>query len=56
MVYLLNREISVDVDMSTAGCGMNVAFFFVGMEADGGFIFVDYVCTVCLTCFYTRKG
>lgn len=36
MVYLLNREISVDVDMSTAGCGINVAFFFVGMEADGG--------------------
>jgi hypothetical protein len=36
MVYLLNREISVDVDLSTAGCGINVAFFFVGMEADGG--------------------
>nr|CAH0102996.1 unnamed protein product [Daphnia galeata] len=36
MVYLLNREISFDVDLSTVGCGLNAAFFFVGMDADGG--------------------
>ena len=36
MVYLLNREISFDVDLSTVGCGLNVAFFFVAMDADGG--------------------
>ncbi|KAK4037222.1 hypothetical protein OUZ56_029261 [Daphnia magna] len=36
MVYLLNRELSFDVDLSTVGCGLNAAFFFVAMEADGG--------------------
>lgn len=36
MVYLLNRELSFDVDLSTVGCGINAAFFFVGMNADGG--------------------
>ena len=36
MVYLLNREISFDVNLSTVGCGLNAAFFFVGMDADGG--------------------
>ena len=38
MVYLLNREISFDVDLSTVGCGLNAAFFFVGMDSDGGLI------------------
>jgi hypothetical protein len=36
MVYLLNREISFDVDLSTVGCGFDASFFFVGMEEDGG--------------------
>lgn len=33
---LLGNEIAVDVDLSTVVCGINAAFYFVAMEADGG--------------------
>ncbi|KEY69368.1 hypothetical protein S7711_08126 [Stachybotrys chartarum IBT 7711] len=33
---LLGNEIAVDVDLSTVVCGLNAAFYFVAMEADGG--------------------
>jgi hypothetical protein len=36
MFYLLNREITFDVEMSTVGCGRNAAIDFTGMPADGG--------------------
>jgi hypothetical protein len=36
MVYLLNRELSFDVDLSTVGCGFDASLFFVAMEEDGG--------------------
>jgi cellulose 1,4-beta-cellobiosidase len=33
---LLNNEFAFDVDLSTVGCGLNAALYFVAMEADGG--------------------
>ena len=36
MFYLLNMELSFEVDMSTLGCGMNSALYFITMESDGG--------------------
>lgn len=33
---LLNNEFTFDVDLSTVGCGLNSALYFVAMEADGG--------------------
>lgn len=35
MFYLLNRELSFDVDMSSMGCGMNSALYFSAMQEDG---------------------
>jgi hypothetical protein len=36
MFYLLNKELSFDVDVSACGCGMNSALYFISMESDGG--------------------
>ena len=36
MFYLLNQEISVDVDTSAAGCGINFTIYLISMQADGG--------------------
>jgi cellulose 1,4-beta-cellobiosidase len=36
MFYLLNKELSLDVDMSTVGCGMDTALYLIAMESDGG--------------------
>lgn len=33
---LLNNEFAFDVDLSTVGCGINSALYFVEMDADGG--------------------
>jgi cellulose 1,4-beta-cellobiosidase len=33
---LPNKEFSFDVDLSTVGCGLNAALYFVSMDADGG--------------------
>ncbi|CEG47451.1 glycosyl hydrolase family 7 protein [Plasmopara halstedii] len=33
---LLNKEFTFDVDVSTLGCGLNGAIYFVDMEPDGG--------------------
>jgi len=33
---LLNNELAFDVDLSTIGCGLNSALYFVEMDADGG--------------------
>lgn len=33
---LLGNELAFDVDLSTVGCGLNSALYFVAMEADGG--------------------
>lgn len=35
MFYLLNRELSFEVDMANMGCGMNAALYFIAMQADG---------------------
>lgn len=34
--HLLNQEFTFDVDVSTMGCGVNGALYFVEMDADGG--------------------
>lgn len=34
--YLLNRELSFTIDLSTVGCGQNAALYFTAMPADGG--------------------
>jgi cellulose 1,4-beta-cellobiosidase len=36
MFKLLNREVSIDVDLSSLPCGTNAAAYFVEMPADGG--------------------
>jgi cellulose 1,4-beta-cellobiosidase len=36
MFKLLNQEFAFDVDVSTLGCGLNGALYFVEMDADGG--------------------
>ena len=36
MFKLLNREFTVDVDVSNLPCGLNGALYFVEMDADGG--------------------
>ena len=36
MFKMLGQEISFDVDLSTVGCGLNAALFFVAAPADGG--------------------
>nr|CAH0103911.1 unnamed protein product [Daphnia galeata] len=37
MFYLLNKELSFEVDVSACGCGMNsAALYFITMETDGG--------------------
>jgi len=36
MFQMLGQEISFDVDLSTVGCGLNAAIFFVAAPADGG--------------------
>lgn len=36
MFHLLNREFTFDADVSTLGCGLNGALYFVEMDADGG--------------------
>jgi len=36
MFKLLNREFTIDVDVSTLECGLNGAVYFVEMQADGG--------------------
>eukprot|EP00418_Pyrodinium_bahamense_P033598 CAMPEP_0179153742 /NCGR_PEP_ID=MMETSP0796-20121207/74781_1 /TAXON_ID=73915 /ORGANISM="Pyrodinium bahamense, Strain pbaha01" /LENGTH=462 /DNA_ID=CAMNT_0020855051 /DNA_START=18 /DNA_END=1403 /DNA_ORIENTATION=+ len=36
MFKLLNREFTLDIDVSTLECGLNGAVYFVEMEADGG--------------------
>ena len=36
MFYLKNRELSLDVDYSSLGCGLNGAVYFVEMDQDGG--------------------
>lgn len=36
MFYLKNRELSIDVDYSNIGCGLNGAIYFVEMDEDGG--------------------
>lgn len=36
MFYLLNHEITFDVDLSTVGCGLNAAIDLTRMPADGG--------------------
>merc|ERR1712227_869996 len=33
---LKNKEFTFDVDLSTLGCGINGALYFVEMDADGG--------------------
>ena len=36
MFALLNQELRFDVDLSTWGCGLNAALYFVAMPEDGG--------------------
>ena len=36
MFYLKNRELCLDVDYSSLGCGLNGAVYFVEMDQDGG--------------------
>jgi cellulose 1,4-beta-cellobiosidase len=36
MFTLLNNELAFDIDISTLGCGLNGALFFVQMDEDGG--------------------
>ncbi|KAI9550245.1 hypothetical protein GHT06_001532 [Daphnia sinensis] len=36
MFYLLNKELSFEVDVTATGCGMNSALYFITMESDGG--------------------
>eukprot|EP00418_Pyrodinium_bahamense_P092229 CAMPEP_0179041544 /NCGR_PEP_ID=MMETSP0796-20121207/16210_1 /TAXON_ID=73915 /ORGANISM="Pyrodinium bahamense, Strain pbaha01" /LENGTH=841 /DNA_ID=CAMNT_0020737909 /DNA_START=55 /DNA_END=2581 /DNA_ORIENTATION=- len=36
MFKLLNKEFTIDVDVSSLECGLNGAVYFVEMEADGG--------------------
>jgi len=36
MFNMLNKEFTLDVDVSTLECGLNGAVYFVEMEADGG--------------------
>jgi cellulose 1,4-beta-cellobiosidase len=36
MFKLLNKEISVTLDVSTLPCGTDASFYFSEMEADGG--------------------
>ena len=36
MFYLLNKELSFEVDVTACGCGMNYALYFISMESDGG--------------------
>ena len=36
MFDLIGNEFTFDVDLSTVGCGLNSALYFVAMEADGG--------------------
>lgn len=36
MFDLIGNEFTFDVDLSTVGCGINSALYFVAMEADGG--------------------
>jgi len=36
MFYLLNNELSFDIDLSTVGCGLNTALYFSAMPRDGG--------------------
>jgi hypothetical protein len=42
MFYLLNNEITFDVDLSNVGCGMNAAIDFTRMPFDGGKIKYNY--------------
>ena len=36
MFYLLNRELTFTIDLSTVGCGLNAALNLDAMPADGG--------------------
>ena len=36
MFNMKNKEISVEVDLSTLPCGVNGDLYFVSMEEDGG--------------------
>ncbi|KLU82461.1 cellulose 1,4-beta-cellobiosidase [Magnaporthiopsis poae ATCC 64411] len=36
MFTLMNNEFAFDVDLSTVGCGLNSALYFVAMKEDGG--------------------
>lgn len=36
MFNLLGKEFTFDVDVTTLGCGLNGALYFVNMDADGG--------------------
>ncbi|KAL8314806.1 hypothetical protein RB593_008416 [Gaeumannomyces tritici] len=36
MFTLMNNEFAFDVDLSTIGCGLNSALYFVAMKEDGG--------------------
>jgi cellulose 1,4-beta-cellobiosidase len=36
MFYLLNKELSFEVDVTACGCGMISALYFISMESDGG--------------------
>ena len=36
MFYLLNKELSFEVDVTACGCGMNSALYFISMESDDG--------------------
>ena len=36
MFYLLNHELTFDIDLSQVGCGFNAALFLDTMPADGG--------------------
>lgn len=37
MFYLLNKELSFNVDLSFAvGCGMDTSLYLIAMESDGG--------------------
>ena len=36
MFYLLNNELSFEVDVTACGCGMHSALYFITMESDGG--------------------
>jgi hypothetical protein len=36
MFRLKNKELAVDIDVSTLPCGVNAALYFVEMQKDGG--------------------